>query len=100
MTPMVGLLVAWGLVALPLTAWGIAAVMTALTVVIETLVVRNYGLAVVFITPLTIVLAEGARLGHDSPDALLQARLLDTVLGCVIGLLGAALMRSARPRTA
>ena len=33
--------------------------MIVLAFLIETLVVRHYGLAVVFITPLTIFLAEG-----------------------------------------
>jgi hypothetical protein len=40
------------------------ALMMALSFIIEVLVVRHYGLAVVFITPLTILLAEAATLGH------------------------------------
>jgi hypothetical protein len=84
----IGLLVAWGLLSLPLDQWSIALVMMVLAFIIETMVVRHYAIAVVFITPLTILLAEAASLGHGSPSALVQARFLDTVLGCVIGLLG------------
>jgi uncharacterized membrane protein YccC len=95
----VGLLVAWVLLALPLDPWGICLLMTALTFTIEVLVVRHYGLAVAFITPLTILLAEAARLGQGSADALLRARLLDTVLGCLVGLVGGVCLHSPRFRT-
>lgn len=83
-----GLLLAWVLLVPALGPWGIALLVTALTFVIEILVVRHYGLAVVFITPLTIFLAEAAHLGAGATQPLLQARLLDTVLGSVAGLLG------------
>jgi hypothetical protein len=83
----VGLLVAWGLLSLPLDKWSICLMMTALAFVIETMVVRHYGLAVVFITPLTIFLAEAATFGHGLPaDALIRARFFDTLLGCAVGL--------------
>jgi uncharacterized membrane protein YccC len=93
-----GLLVFWGLAALPLDAWRIALMLTGLTFVIETLVVRHYGLAVAFITPLTILLAEATHLASRSPQALMQARLVDTVVGCVVGLLGGACLHSALVR--
>lgn len=89
-----GLLVAWGLLKLPLDPWRIALLMTSLAFVIETLVVRHYGLAAIFITPLTILLAEAASLGQGSPDALLLARLFDTVLGAMVGLIGGACLHS------
>jgi len=57
-----------------------------------------YALAVIFITPLTIFLAEASQLGHGAPAALLQARLLDTVLGSVVGLLGGVCLHSPRFR--
>ena len=49
---------------------------------------RHYGLAAIFITPLTIFLAEASQSGHGAADATLLARLLDTVLGSVVGLVG------------
>lgn len=94
----IGLILAGGLLMLPLDRWSVAVMMIALTFAIESLVVRQYALAVVFITPLTIFLAEGARLGHGSADAMLQARLLDTVLGSVVGLIGGVCLHSPRFR--
>lgn len=83
-----GLLLSLGLLSLPLDKWTIALLVIALSFVIETAVVRHYGFAVIFITPLTLLLAEAATLGQSSPAGLLQARFLDTVLGCLVGLVG------------
>lgn len=94
----VGLVVAAGLLSLPLNNWSISLVMMALTFVIETAVVRHYAVAVVFITPLTILLAEAATLGHGSTAALVQARFFDTVLGCTMGLLGGFCLHDPRLR--
>ena len=60
---------------LPLDKWSVSLLMIALSFLIETLVVRHYALAIVFVTPLTIFLAEATRLGQTSPEAMLQARL-------------------------
>jgi uncharacterized membrane protein YccC len=61
-------------------------------------VVRHYAFAAIFITPLTILLAEAATLGHASPSALIEARFFDTVLGCLIGLVGGICLHSPRFR--
>jgi hypothetical protein len=53
-----GLLLFLGIAQIPLGPWGVAGVLTALALIIETLVVRHYGLANVFITPLAILLTE------------------------------------------
>lgn len=94
----IGLFLAWGLLMLPLDKWGIALLMMLLAFVIETLVVRHYGLAAIFITPLTILLAEAAQFGLGAPDALLRARLFDTVLGSAVGLVGGVCLHSPRFR--
>ncbi|MQY51973.1 FUSC family protein [Rhodocyclus gracilis] len=94
----IGLLLTWGLLALPLDKWSISLMMIALAFIIEVLVVRHYGLAAVFITPLTIFLAEAARLGAGPTDALLIARLFDTVLGSLAGLLGGVCLHHPRFR--
>lgn len=96
----VGLVLAWGLLLLPLGPWSVAALMMALTVVIETLVVRHYAVAAVFITPLTILLAEAATLGAQAPAALIGARFVDTVLGSLVGLAGGICLHSVRLRAA
>jgi uncharacterized membrane protein YccC len=45
----------------------------------------NYGLATVLVTPLALILVEFARPGTP-PSDLVAPRLLDTLLGCVVGL--------------
>lgn len=94
----VGLLLAWGLLLLPLDQWSISLTMMALTFVIEIVVVRHYGFAVVFITPLTLLLAEATTLGQGAPAGLVQARFFDTVLGCLVGLAGGICLHSPRFR--
>jgi hypothetical protein len=90
----IGLVVAWGLLMLPLDKWSVSLMMMVLAFVIEMLVVRHYGLAVVFITPLTILLADATQLGHGMPNAILEARLVDTVLGSLVGLAGGLCLHS------
>lgn len=94
----IGLLLAGALLALPLDEWRVALLMMLLAFGIETLVVRHYGLATILITPLTILLADAPHLGLLPPDVLLEARLFDTVLGCLVGLLGGLAMHSQRFR--
>jgi uncharacterized membrane protein YccC len=48
--------------------------------------------------PLTIPLAEAAVLGNASPAPLIEARLIDTVLGCVMGLAGGFSLHKRRFR--
>lgn len=93
-----GLLVAWGLLLLPLNAWSVSLVLIALAFIVETMVVRHYGLAAVFITPLTILLAEAATLGQTDVAELIEARFIDTLLGCLVGLVGGACLHSPRFR--
>jgi magnesium-transporting ATPase (P-type) len=61
-------------------------IITVLQFIIELFVVRNYGLAVIFITPLTILLTETGSEVHHQVETLMQARLLDTIIGSLIGL--------------
>ncbi|WP_241673200.1 FUSC family protein [Lacisediminimonas profundi] len=94
----IGLLLAWGLLLLPLDKWTISLAMMAMTFVVESTVVRHYAFAAIFITPLTILLAEAATLGHSSATVLIQARLFDTLLGCLVGLVGGICLHSPRFR--
>lgn len=84
----IGLLLAWGLLSLSLNPWLIALAMIVLPFIVETLVVRHYGFASIFITPMTILLADAATLGEGSATLLIRARFFDTLLGCLIGLAG------------
>ena len=94
----IGMLLAWALLSLPLDAWRIGLLVILLVFVIESLVVRHYGLAVIFITPLTILLAEAATLGAAPLAELIQSRFIDTLLGCVVGLVGGICLHSPRFR--
>lgn len=89
-----GLFVAFGLLKLPMDKWTISIAVMALTAVIELTVVRHYALATMFITPLTILLAEAATMGHTPVWPLIEARFFDTLLGCLVGLAGGACLHS------
>ncbi|HLT45351.1 MAG TPA: FUSC family protein [Luteimonas sp.] len=65
-------------------AWLVLTVM-ALQFVIEVAVVRNYAIAVVFITGAALTIASGGHPVDDIPGLLL-ARGLDTLLGCACAL--------------
>ncbi|WP_242916415.1 FUSC family protein [Pontibacter liquoris] len=84
----IGLGVTWVLVSQNLTPLGICISILVLQFVIEMLVVRHYGLAVVFITPITIFLAEAASAMSSDPNVLVYSRFLDIVLGSLIGAVG------------
>lgn len=94
----IGLALTWMLLLLPLNDWSACVMMMALAFTIETLIVRHYGLAAIFFTPMAIFLVELAILGQESPASLIQARLIDTLLGCLVGFLGGACLHSPRFR--
>ncbi len=92
-----GLGLALALLALPLDGWGIAALVALLTLIVETTIVRHYGFAAMFITPLTILMAEAAH-PEAAASVLVLARLLDTAVGCMLGVAGAAFIHRPGPR--
>jgi uncharacterized membrane protein YccC len=87
----VGLLLAGAILWLHPTGLWLALVVMALQFTIEIVVVRNYAIAVVFITGVALTIASG---GHpvDDVGALLLARGLDTLLGCACALLAFRLL--------
>jgi uncharacterized membrane protein YccC len=93
-----GLLLFLGLLALPLDKWTISLMVMVLSFIVEVMIVRHYGFAVIFITPLTLFLAEAATLGHGVPTGILQARLVDTIVGSLVGLAGGFCLHSPRFR--
>lgn len=87
----VGLGLTWLLLWLNPQSWWLCLLMMSLSFIIEILIVKHYALAVIFITPLTIFLAEaGGGSGVVSISELIHSRFFDTLLGCFMGLLGAA----------
>ena len=87
----IGMGLAWIIFSLPLRPWELVGAIMALNFMVELLVVRNYGLAVIFITPLTVLLAEASTVALP-PDQLVLARMFDIVLGSVIGFVGGAIL--------
>jgi hypothetical protein len=73
---------------IPLSEWQVAGWIVLLSFAIELTVTRHYATAVMFITPMTILLADAGQAHQTSLWSLAQSRLLDTMLGCLIGLLG------------
>lgn len=59
-----------------------------LQTIVEFLVVRNYGVAVVFITILTIFLSESGKDLTDDTNAIFFARMIDIFIGSIIGIIG------------
>ena len=90
-----GWMLSWGL-----SVWGVAIAILLMMLLIESFVDRHYGIAVIFITPLTIFIAEygSTMLAPPVADVIIQARMLDTALGCVIGLGGGLAIHSTRLR--
>lgn len=61
---------------------------TLLQIIVEFLVVRNYGVAVVFITILTIFLSESGKQLTQDTNEIFFARMIDIFIGSVIGIIG------------
>lgn len=97
-----GVFIAWFLLAMSLPPVGVAIALFLMFLWIETMVVRHYGLAVVMVTPLTVFIAEYSRdtqnvladVGVMSYQGIVQARFIDTLLGCSIALVGGLIMHS------
>lgn len=85
-----GLVLAFGVLAARPDSAALVLVIVLLEFLLEYFVARNYGLGMVFLTPLALLLTD-----LDSPEpagALVQDRALSSVLGIVIGLICALLV--------
>ncbi|TLD89194.1 FUSC family protein [Helicobacter sp. MIT 05-5294] len=58
----------------------------------ELTVVRNYALAMIFLTPYSTYLAEVASFMNYNPDLIIKARILDITIGSLFGLLGGVVL--------
>jgi uncharacterized membrane protein YccC len=86
-----GLLLAWGLLLVPMDSIAVVLVLAVLQALTELLVARHYGLALLFITPLALLVTQ--RADPQQMNSLLQARLLETIIGVSVGLLVAVATR-------
>lgn len=83
-----GLGLAYILLMLKLPIWGICLGIMLMQFVVEMLITRNYGLAVIFITSLTLLLAEFGSTLSRHPGELVAARFTDILLGSFVGAVG------------
>ena len=75
---------------LPLSALWLALLLGVLQFTIELVVARNYALALVFITPLVLLLT-GAATGEVDSIAVATERVIDTLAGAALGALSGLL---------
>ncbi|WP_296402794.1 FUSC family protein [Psychrobacter sp.] len=97
----IGMFVAWYLMSIPLSDIEVAIAIFFMLVWVEIIIIRHYALGVLMVTPLTIFIAEyggshsviqGAAL--TAHQGIIEARFVDTVIGCGIALLGGVVMHS------
>lgn len=77
---------------LPLPVWALGVLLGVLQVAIELVVVRHYALALVFITPLVLLLI-GAATGTAETLPLALERIVDTLVGAAVGTAAALAVR-------
>lgn len=90
-----GLVFAWWLISIKFSAFEFALVMMFLMFMTELVIFRNYALAMVFITPYTTYLAEATNFMNYDTNLLLQARLVDVIVGSLLGLIGGFVIHNA-----
>lgn len=90
-----GMGIAWSILSLSPGPWETALLILLLSFLIEVLVTRNYGLAVLFITPLTVIFAD-INIPVNETNQLILTRLFDIILGSIIGYLGGWVMYHPR----
>ncbi|RTE65821.1 FUSC family protein [Amphritea opalescens] len=83
----IGMGIAWVIFSLAPGPWETACLILGLSFIIELLITRNYGLAVMFITPLTVIFTD-TNIPTGETDQLILSRLFDITLGSVIGYIG------------
>lgn len=81
---------------LPLPVWALGLLLGVLQVAIEMVVVRHYALALVFITPLVLLLI-GAATGTVETLPLALERIVDTLVGAAVGTFAALAVRGRSP---
>jgi hypothetical protein len=91
-----GLLLCWGLLQMQLSLWSICLAVFVLQTLVEHFIVRNYLWTVMFISALTIFLAEPTAHLTSDPQQLMQVRLLDNLLGIFVGCIGGWLLYHER----
>jgi len=84
----IGMALCWILISISQDALYLCICIMILQFVIELFITRNYAIAVIFITALTVLLAEAGGTLIHTPNILMQSRLLDIIIGSLIGAVG------------
>ena len=95
---LIGVGLCWVILSITKNAWSICIAIIILQFVIEMLIVRHYALAVVFITPMTILLTEAGNPLIHNPEVLVPIRFWNIALGSLIGALGGWVIYNERIR--
>lgn len=83
-----GLVLTWFILLLQPSLLTISISIIVLQIIVEFLVVRNYAIAVIFITILTIFLAETGTALTVDPTTLIRTRFFDILIGSMVGAVG------------
>ncbi|MDQ1170214.1 hypothetical protein QE392_002018 [Microbacterium proteolyticum] len=94
---LLGVLIAAGLLALQLPPWLVVVVAVVMQAGAELFVGRNYGIAMLFITPLALLMVSLA--SPVAPELLLRDRVVETVIGVAVGTLVAVVSAALRRQT-
>ena len=84
----IGLVLTWSIAYIHPTPLFMVIGIIILQIIVEFLIVRNYTVAVIFITILTIFLAESGNQLSQNANAVFFARLVDILIGSAIGIIG------------
>lgn len=95
---LLGVVIAAGLLALHLPPWLVIIVAVTLQAGAELFVGRNYGIAMLFITPLALLMVSLA--SPVAPEMLLRDRIIETLIGVAVGTLVAIVSAGLRRRSA
>ncbi|MCM3767565.1 FUSC family protein [Neobacillus niacini] len=84
----IGIIIASLILTLEPSGYIIVLFILILTFITELFIVKNYGLAALFFTPNALLMAESTSAVHFSFAYFASARILDVIIGSVIGLIG------------
>ncbi len=92
MGTMLGIIIATAILHFHPSGYAVALSILLFTALTELFIVKNYGLAIIFITPNALILAETITGGEFSAFYFASARMIDVIIGSIIGLTGVILM--------
>ena len=92
----IGIGLCWFILLFCNTPLSICIAIFMLQYLVEVLIVKNYALAIIFITPMTILLAEIGSSFTANTQIIVSVRFLDITIGSVLGALGGWIIYNQR----